>query len=236
MNAQQIKHDICVRKVKRLLSPSQELGSAINNGDCFYDAIAQLLKTMRIDASIESLRKDICDALSNSIWRTHLEDKVKKDSRVSASFDDYCRDIGKTTAQMGMQGPIWGDAQREGVILADKYKFNLRVVQAGFIEGNVVGDEDLKTLKNLKEYLQQHEPNSPLIAQHEADYQTRYRQLCNLEANYFIDDETLPRGSPNPVTLTIALFGDHFVPVFDHRRGNVIVIEHFSRQGREYCA
>ncbi|HEX2579351.1 MAG TPA: hypothetical protein VHK67_02995 [Rhabdochlamydiaceae bacterium] len=122
----------------------------------------------------------------------------------------------------------WGDAQREGVILAHKYQFNLRIVQAGFIEGNVVGDKDLVIYKNLKEDLQKHDPKSTRIAELEGHYQTRYRELCNLEANYFTEDQTLLEESPYPVTLTIALFGKHFVPVFDHGRGDFITVEHFS--------
>jgi hypothetical protein len=213
MNASQIKKAICEWKVRELLSPNQDLGKAIDNGDCFYDAIAQLLRAQGIAADVQSLRNDIHIALSDPQWRQHLEDRVRQDPRGIGSFDQYCLEVGLATDQMGTKAPVWGDAGREGVILCDKYKFNLRVLQAGLIEGNILGDEQLTTSSNLKQYLQEHEPLNPLIATHEANYQARYRELCNIPANYYPLEQIVPKDSPHPVTLTIALFGDHFIPV-----------------------
>lgn len=213
MTAGQIKKALCEAMVRLSLEPNQDLGEAIDNGDCFYDAIAQLLKAQGVDATVQSLRTDIQEALKNPEWRRHLEDKVRQDPRGIGSFDQYCLEVGLVIDQRGTKAPVWGDAGREGIILCDKYKFNLRVLQAGLIEGNILGDEQLMTSSNLKQYLQEHEPSNPLIATHEANYQARYRELCNTPANYYPFEQIVPKDSPHPVTLTIALFGDHFVPV-----------------------
>ncbi len=211
MNGSQIKKAVCEIKIGKLLEPNQVLGTAIDNGDCFYDALAKLLRAQGHETiTVQTLRSDIQEALRNPQWNKHLQEKVRQDPRGIGSFEEYCRDVGKSADQIT---PIWGDAKREGVILCEKYKFNLRILQAGLIEGNVLGDADLTMLKGLKEFLQKHDPSNSLIETHEANYQARFRELCNLAANYYTLVQIVPKENAYPNTLTIALFGDHFVPV-----------------------
>jgi hypothetical protein len=211
MDGSQIKNAICEIKIRELLEPNQVLGTAIDNGDCFYDALAKLLRAQGNETiTVQTLRTDIQEALSNSQWRQHLQEKVERDPRGIGSFEDYCRDVGKSADQII---PIWGDAKREGVILCEKYKFNLRILQAGLIEGKVLGDEEITMLKGVKKHLQKYEPSNPSLATHEASFQARFRELCNLAANYYTLVQIVPNENTYPVTLTVALFGDHFVPV-----------------------
>ncbi|HEY5234667.1 MAG TPA: hypothetical protein VIJ14_00695, partial [Rhabdochlamydiaceae bacterium] len=60
--------------IQRSLQPNERLGTAIDNGDCFYDAIAKLLREKEIQATVESLRNDIGDALKDFKWEAHIRE------------------------------------------------------------------------------------------------------------------------------------------------------------------
>ncbi len=51
---------------------------------------------------------------------------------------------------MVSQGPIWGDADREGIILCEKYKFNLVILSAGFIDSTIEQDKEIQRLQRNK--------------------------------------------------------------------------------------
>jgi hypothetical protein len=208
----EIRKEQCEMLIRELLTPHQELGAAINNGDCFYDAIAQLLQIIGINATVESLRKDISAALTDPRWVEHLRKKVEQDPRGIGSFEEYSKQVVYTPTKQGEtehKDPIWGDPSREGVILCEKYKFNLRILKAGVMEGNIEGDIDLQIYKNLRDQT----ADQKLLQTYENDVQARYRQLYADLKNYYSDEENIPLGKPYPLTLTIVLFGEHFLPV-----------------------
>ena len=212
----EIMKEQCRALIEASLKPTgRKLGIAVDNGDCFYHTIAQLLQKEGIDVSVVSLRNEIDEALrENPKWEAYLREKVRQDPRGIGSFEVYRSNVAKTADQMVSQGPIWGDANREGVILCEKYRFNLEILKAGFIDSKITQDQEIQSIQRVRDEILEKFADSPLLQKYDEDIQTLCRAHYNNPANYYTDEEIVPKDGIYPKTLTIALFGDHFVPVF----------------------
>jgi hypothetical protein len=224
--AREILKGHCSNLIKANLKPREIVGTAIDNGDCFYDAIARLLRQKGVEVSVKDLRKVVGMALAEPHWRRHIEQEIKKDPRGLGDFEDYAMHIfcdHSSIEGSEFSAPLWGDPNREGVILCDRYKFNIRVLKAGIIGGMVEADEKLKRIIGNRDFvlgrLNKDDPKQAatyetLKLKYEGLIQACYRELYDNPAVYFFEEEIVPKKGPHPITLTLALFGDHFVPVF----------------------
>ena len=131
-----------------LASLNKFAGEAVDNGDCFFDALAQVINTkldehqtvatLREIVSKEVLRLDSGDDKDN--W-------VKKYTEENDLMDTYAeyRDlVGEDCGSAVAKGkfPVWGDLKREGRILADHFNIQIIVHQIdkydeGFSKGAV---------------------------------------------------------------------------------------------------
>lgn len=209
-NGSEIRKEQCRALIESRLISSTQLGTAVDNGDCFYHSIAQLLGG---GATVASLRNDINEALRLPRWAAHLREKVTTHPIGIGTFEQYRQDVAKTADQMGNQGPVWGDAKREGIILCEKYGFNLLILKAGFIDSAIEGDREIQRLQRDKDQYARAYPNSSLLKGYEEDIQTRCRAHYSNPNNYYTEDEFVPKDRSYSRTLIIALFDNHFIPV-----------------------
>ncbi len=210
----EIQKEQCAALIQKKLGPNEYMGTAIDNGDCFYDAIAQLL-IKEGPATVQSLRKDIKEALKDPAWEAHLKAKLKENPVGLGSFEDYVQNVSPISGAES-RDPLWGDASREGVILCKKYGFNLRVLGAGLLVGAIKGDKKLKDLKEnhhkrLRDF--EGEDNTKMKETYKKDVKAIRRELYKDPDFYFVSEDIYPKNHRYQKTLTIALFSNHFVPV-----------------------
>jgi hypothetical protein len=220
--ARDIMKGHCANKIRENLQSTEQLGTAVDNGDCFYDAIAQLLRQKGIAVSVKDLREVVGISLAEPRWQSHIEAEIKKDPRGLGDFKEYSLLVLYDHSRIegsGFPAPIWGHPSREGVILCDKYKFKLRVLKAGLIDGAVEGDERLNQIRRNRDIVlgrldEDTATYETLSRKYGSELQARYRELYDNRDVYFFEEEIVPKNGLYPNTLTLALFGDHFVPVF----------------------
>ncbi len=209
-------------KIQKILLPTECLGKAADNGDCFYDALATALKQIGITVSCKKLRLDIAEALNTPKWAEKIKHSISQDPRSIDNFENYQNCVSFTHDELEKlrktdpqaPDPYWGGADREGLILCEKYQFNLRIISAGCMETLVENDKEYqKYTKGRAEDLDLYSPEAPIHKMNEEKIQNRLIELYQQNHIYYNGDETYPKGAPYERTCTLALYENHFVPV-----------------------
>ncbi len=96
----------------------QIYGKAIDNGDCFYDALAQLL-----ESDVAALRQQVLEKLESDPERYKAEVAKKKKNN---DWDTYIKLVGLPAEKLPEGAiPCWGDIHFEGKILAEIYNVQI---------------------------------------------------------------------------------------------------------------
>ncbi|MCB1118896.1 MAG: hypothetical protein KDK65_02950 [Chlamydiia bacterium] len=155
----------CYNKLKERLDAKEQLGFAIDDGDCFFDAFsAALYEATGIYKTISELRKDVetvVKALPESDnW---VLDIFKQNRKKISDFQHYKMDVGMTKEELERDEfrrgapPVWGQTKLEGNILCEIYHVQLQQVGVNspesdfegmsFDEDELVGPADAPTIK-----------------------------------------------------------------------------------------
>lgn len=218
----QIRFEKLKKLVQRELLETQRLGEAIDNGDCFYDALSQSLAEIGIQKTSTDLRAVIVEYLKTNA--EEMEKDIERDPRGIDTFENYKKYVGYSNDEMTTLlrddttisvGSYWGDAAREGVILCRAFKFNLKIIGAGCLESSIESDAVYQKLSGHKTEDQGTFPADAPIHQHnEQMIQERLATLYGEDRFYYVDnDTTYPKGESYTRTCTLALFENHYVPV-----------------------
>ena len=102
-------------------------GTAIDNGDCFYDAVRQGLAKLGIFETIASLREIVYQTILAE--PSHYE-KVYARSNKQMSWKDYLKRVRCPVEELADQNhPAWGDLAFEGKILAQHFGVQIACYQ-----------------------------------------------------------------------------------------------------------
>lgn len=221
LTVRDIRKKICLKKIEAMLEPGQKLGEAIDSGDCFYDALSQTLQKIGMSVSQQQLRLDIATALENPDIAQKIQEQIKKDPRGIKSFEDYKKYVCHSKSELDQirltdseapSAPHWGVEDREGTILCDKYKFNLRVLSVGLLDDEFKSDKTLENYQNVREQFE-NEGNQALVEHYDDLIQQRLKPLSQDESQYYTDETIYPPDAPYPKTCTLVLYENHFRPV-----------------------
>ena len=184
---------------------------AIDNGDCFFHAFAQVLNVIlkrRKEAPVTSveLRKVVSDYVNDQKNQKEIQELFKLSSpRVCDNLQKYKENIGMP----GSEGtPIWGQMKVDGQILCQIYNVNAKVWGA-----QLLIDED-----NIKETVQALFPKGGVgwQARQKAFLANSDNWACGSDENDNV--ENIPGATE---TIEIAGSREHFHPVF--KQGDVEV-------------
>lgn len=218
LTVKEIRVEKFLKLIEKKLSDTQYLGKAIDNGDCFYDALSQTLKHIGIDVPPKQMRLDIAKALENSNTATMIEKNISNNFLGIDSFDNYKKYVRYTHEELANlkkmdskapDAPYWGSADREGVILCELYKFKIRVLSAGFLESIISNDKKYTTYSDNKSKFEEHEDKTVINTL----IDERLVELYNNDSYYYTGDDSYPTGTLYTNTCTLALCENHFVPV-----------------------
>jgi hypothetical protein len=119
---------------KHLDSLGKVFGTAIDNGDCFWDAFAQRLSIiLNKPVTVKELRQQVSDEVHRLDKGPEEKNWVKKlmTSDIMDTYQQYLEQVAITCDEIMSQGlkfyPVWGQEKRDGLILCHLYKVNLRV-------------------------------------------------------------------------------------------------------------
>jgi len=220
-----------IEKIQELITSDQKVGQAIDSGDCFYDAIAQALSEIGIQVSVKELRVIVSEAVQQEPWSSEIPKSMESEYGGIDHFEQYKKYVQYTNdelIQLKKQentdvptAPIWGDPQREGAILSEKYDFELRVISAGFNETYINEDGQYQELKQKKKTTEKYWEENGGLDQEEARssmrtcenlMQERRNELyLKLDEAYWTDDKTSFTGHSK--LCTIAIYDNHFIPI-----------------------
>lgn len=139
----------CLRRLEiELEQLGKVYGTAIDNGDCFWDAFAQglsyilgkkvTIKELREKVSEEIQRFDKCPDEENWVKKMMVHDPMD-------TYEGYRDQVMLTCGEIlekGMGAPVWGQEKRDGVILCHLFKVNLKVFSVGCIDEHPSKMED----------------------------------------------------------------------------------------------
>lgn len=177
----------CVEKLEEFLSAlGKEHGTAIDNGDCFWDSFAKSLgRLLGREVTIQELRERVSHEVKKldqgpdeANWVKHM---IQKDRYAPDTYEDYRDRVGLDCAEIlarGLPAPIWGQESRDGAILCRFYQVNLIVYTVGYY------DDDISKAADKDNYW-----------------------TCEDEGQKY------PSGESYPHNIEIALYPGHFVPV-----------------------
>lgn len=141
-------------KVSSFVKTPNRVGQAVDNGDCFYDSVAQCLRDQGIDknATVDSVRKCIVDFVkANPSHPQVLKIKKRFDGGhdPDGTFDRYKTQVGKTYSQLEREfGTEW---EQKGKAAVDRC--NKMVKQINDLRAQIRGldpDEDADTIWELE--------------------------------------------------------------------------------------
>lgn len=188
----------CLEILEKNLDPVGKIyGSAIDNGDCFWDAFAKKLSIiLKKTITIKELRQKVSEEIHRLDQGPDEENWVRQimHGDLMDSYEDYRDRVAFTCEEIFTNKlkffPIWGQEKRDGVILCHLYKVNLRVYSIGCM------DEDLN-------------------------------QMGEDDNFYIGEDEFPSSKLPYAQTIEIALYPGHFIPVYDINEKGIEKIEKF---------
>lgn len=176
----------CIEKIEAdLKALDKEHGTAIDNGDCFWDSFAQgLSRLLKREVTIKELREKVSAEVKRldqgPVEANWVKKMIGKEFAAADTYEDYrdrvafdCADI----LEKKLSAPVWGQEARDGVILCRIYQVNLIVYTAGCL------DEDLSKMED--------------------------------KGNFYSGDPKYPRGENYPNTVEMALYPGHFMPVWN---------------------
>lgn len=140
-------------EVREILTHKMQLslGSAVDDGDCFFDSIAQLLnRELNHNESIETLRSK-CSQYTGD-W---VEKEIEKDI-LNLPHEQYKIQI-QNTSSMALAKklmPIWGRLDIEGKIICSYFK-GLKIVVIEIFEGRDLSEAEEELKKNMIEIFNQ---------------------------------------------------------------------------------
>ena len=223
LTVRDVRKKICLKKIEALLEPGQKLGEAVDSGDCFYDALSQALERIGIHVSQQQLRQDIAQALKDSTIAQKIQLHFEKDPNCMGGFEDYKKYVCyseneltqlRSTDSEAPSSPYWGVEKREGLILCNKYQFNLRILSASILDDEFSSDETLKDYQCLKENFEA-SGDEDGVKMYEEMTKNRLIVLSRDESQYSTGDETYPPNAPYAKTCTLVLYENHFRPVLN---------------------
>lgn len=226
LTTKQVRMQKYQSSIQNMLLPNQYLGEAINNGDCFYDALAQALEQIGVKKTLKELRMNISNCLQDSKYQKSFKLHIEGDPTGVESFDQYQKYVGYTNDELTQlrvrdpdapTGPYWGNPLREGLLLCKIYQFNLRIISAGILENEVRKDPEYKKWAHAKLGVNE---DAPIFKVYEENIQNRLIQLYSQDNLYYTGDETYPEGDFYQNTCTLALFENHFIPVLQKPQRN----------------
>ncbi|BBI17397.1 hypothetical protein [Neochlamydia sp. S13] len=128
--------DRCLERLKGdLAAINKEYGTAIDDGDCFFDAFAQALnKKLNGNLTLTDLRRKVSEYVntlpSQDNW---IKNSLEEEYGNIDSYESYVKGVKYNSSEAEKHGgyPIWGKSEIEGVILCHLYQVNLKVYEVG---------------------------------------------------------------------------------------------------------
>jgi hypothetical protein len=143
------KTRFCYEALDQLLSKqNKERGTAVDDGDCFFDAFAKVLnKKFEKNYTCRDLRKIVYEKANNDRNTINFLDKLNWRSEIETR-ENYVEQIGWDAKEAKDREvyAIWGRPMCDGEILCRHFGVNLRVYEVGCIE------ETGKSLENSDNY------------------------------------------------------------------------------------
>lgn len=181
------------------------LGSAIDNGDCFYHSYAEALNIVRkqrneAPVTAVELRQKVAEYAAKN--KGILEAFEKTDDQLFPNgIEHYADHVGES---VGIQAdkPVWGIARLDGAILCELYNVNLTTWFVGLTGAN--------------------KDNNATAEQFYAKGQQKFRKqfLENKGKDKWIckvmDEDSVKVNDKSP-TIEIVRIGDHIHPIFNSK-------------------
>lgn len=140
----------CIEKLNaELKSLGKIAGTAIDNGDCFWDSFAQgLNRLLERKVTIKELREIVSKEVKRLNQGPENENWVKrmidKEVRRAESYEEYLVRVvldGNEASEMRFP-PVWGQEARDGVILCRHFQVNLETHLSGCYDDHPSKMED----------------------------------------------------------------------------------------------
>jgi hypothetical protein len=134
-----MKTRLCKEKLVACLRKTREkLGTAVDNGDCYYDALRQGLslalgravtvKELRMIVKTEVTRLDAADSTGNWVYKV----LKKRDDPDDYDYYELLQSVDKTHAEL--DPPLWGRPEVDGKIIAEHFKVKIRFCEANALD------------------------------------------------------------------------------------------------------
>lgn len=152
------RSDFLKARLAKQLPPNRKLGKAVDNGDCFFDSVAQQLSAaLKREISI----KDVRLAVHHYIQKLHASNPddnwVKKECKgnFDVSYDDLLNRIQNTKQECEntQTTPIWGNALIAKIVV-EAYQVRCVVYSVGLYEVDLGVIFDLR-MKHLDDEIYQ---------------------------------------------------------------------------------
>jgi len=149
-----------------VMSTNENVGEAVDNGDCFYDSVAQCLRDQGIDkdATAASVRKCIVDFIETNPKHpevVRIKGILEKGYDIDGKFGPYTAGVGKTYQQLETEfSQIWEKMGKPAVDRCNKTvdKINALRAQVRDLDKNEdfskIEDQLMKLLKDFQEQRQ----------------------------------------------------------------------------------
>ncbi|GAB6022974.1 hypothetical protein CHUAL_007070 [Chamberlinius hualienensis] len=134
------------------IPPTFYQGTAVSDGDCFFDSVAQTLgeiTSSEVIITVKSLRR-LCQifAINASIEEQQWLIEALKSDLENYTIEEYALRIWYTADEIRKQptlalllclkSPVWGRAEVEGQIICKKYNVKLHLIEKHEVNGTVV--------------------------------------------------------------------------------------------------
>ena len=206
--------ELATRKLAQVLSATHETyGHAVDNGDCFYDAIAQCLTVVLKRSRYNPVTiKELREVVANEVEMLHTKDptdnwiyKQLKNSRDlgNPEYDELRRQVRKPVNELGPRElPIWGRLNLEGQIISEHYKTQIQLCEISVVDTTIPSSK----FHGLKEDYD--EMYFDAFVPVEQGLSVLLLKAC--DPNWL---EVNPATSAPHHTIKIALYPGHFVPI-----------------------
>jgi hypothetical protein len=185
------------------------LAKTIDNGDCFYDAVAQSLNELfdgQPPFSIQTLRKISSDFVNNPANENDpVLERIKKVLKKPQDLQEYKMYVHEDAAEAARNGryPIWGNSQVDGRIYMKVLGINIRELAEGFLDegakGAALQDPDNRIFGDVLHRDPSFTPTfrpTALVANIPGHYYAVLGQLSNdIQRLVASDRETYPSGA-----------------------------------------
>ncbi len=187
-----------VSRVEKEFGGKYECIPAIDNGDCFYDAVAQGITSATGGfATVDSVKEEIIE-YAKSGTDTQWVESVKKDTAHYGDYEQYKSKMGMKLNVVDTIG-VWGRPKIEGAVLSRNHNISLHVFQA---------QRNLEIPKDFPEFLSKY-PQSiqiELLAILQPDNEANRREI--FQALYVLEEhiyknKSVPEGVVKKLILEV---------------------------------